>query len=196
MRKIKLEILSLSYSQTHSSSFTLVLIEPKKNKKLPIIIGSSEAQSIAMQLEKIASARPLSHDVVKSFADKFGINVTEVIIYNLIEGVFFSKIICNNGDKEEEIDSRTSDAIAIALRFNCPIYTYDFILSTAGILLEEESMEDLQNDENSNESSPIDASTAYETFTSEELKQQLKKALDEEDYELASLLRDELNKRK
>jgi bifunctional DNase/RNase len=174
----------------------LVLIEPKKNKKLPIIIGSSEAQSIAMQLEKIASARPLSHDVVKSFADKFGINVTEVIIYNLIEGVFFSKIICNNGDKEEEIDSRTSDAIAIALRFNCPIYTYDFILSTAGILLEEESMEDLQNDENSNESSPIDASTAYGTFTSEELKQQLKKALDEEDYELASLLRDELNKRK
>jgi bifunctional DNase/RNase len=197
MRKIKLEILSLSYSQTHSSSFTLVLIEPKKNKKLPIIIGSAEAQSIAMQLEKMAPPRPLSHDIIKSFADKFAIQVTEIIIYNLIEGVFFSKIICNNGGQEEEIDSRTSDAVAIALRFNCPIYTYDFILSTAGILLEEDVLDDLQKDEAVTETSePADAKTDYASYTSEELKHQLNKAIEEEDYERATHLRDEIAKRK
>ncbi len=197
MRKIKLEILSLSYSQTHSSSFTLVLIEPKKNKKLPIIIGSAEAQSIAMQLEKMASPRPLSHDIIKSFADKFAIQVTEIIIYNLIEGVFFSKIICNNGGQEEEIDSRTSDAVAIALRFNCPIYTYDFILSTAGILLEDDVLDELQKEEQMDESSaPIDPKTEYSTYTSDELKHQLNKALEEEDYERATHLRDEIAKRK
>jgi uncharacterized protein len=197
MRKIKLEILSLSYSQTHSSSFTLVLIEPKKNKKLPIIIGSAEAQSIAMQLEKMVSPRPLSHDIIKSFADKFGISVTEIIIYNLIEGVFFSKIICNNGGQEEEIDSRTSDAVAIALRFNCPIYTYDFILSTAGILLEDDVLDDLQKEETpETTSTPLDPATEYASYTSDELKHQLNKALEEEDYERATHLRDEIAKRK
>ncbi len=197
MRKIKLEILSLSYSQTHSSSFTLVLIEPKKNKKLPIIIGSAEAQSIAMQLEKMVSPRPLSHDIIKSFADKFAISVTEIIIYNLIEGVFFSKIICNNGGQEEEIDSRTSDAVAIALRFNCPIDTYDFILSTAGILLEDDVLEDLQKDETAEESiESKDPQTEYASYTSDELKHQLNKAIEEEDYERATHLRDEIAKRK
>ncbi len=197
MRKIKLEILSLSYSQTHSSSFTLVLIEPKKNKKLPIIIGSAEAQSIAMQLEKMVSPRPLSHDIIKSFADKFAIQVTEIIIYNLIEGVFFSKIICNNGGQEEEIDSRTSDAVAIALRFNCPIYTYDFILSTAGILLEDDVLEDFQKEENiSDAPSPTDSVEEYASYTIDELKHQLNKSLEEEDYERATHLRDELAKRK
>lgn len=196
MRKIKLEILSLSYSQTHSSSFTLVLIEPKKNKKLPIIIGSAEAQSIAMQLEKMVSPRPLSHDIIKSFADKFSINVTEIIIYNLIEGVFFSKLICNNGGQEEEIDSRTSDAVAIALRFNCPIYTYDFILSTAGILLEDDVLEDLQKEDLSDESAANEPMNEFSSYTSEELKIQLNKALEEEDYERATHLRDEIAKRK
>jgi bifunctional DNase/RNase len=197
MRKIKLEILSLSYSQTHSSSFTLVLIEPKKNKKLPIIIGSAEAQSIAMQLEKMVSPRPLSHDIIKSFADKFAIQVTEIIIYNLIEGVFFSKLICNNGGQEEEIDSRTSDAVAIALRFNCPIYTYDFILSTAGILLEDDVLEDLQKENEVDDNSGIhDPQTEFSSYTSDELKHQLNKALEEEDYERATQLRDEIAKRK
>ena len=196
MRKIKLEILSLSYSQTHSSSFTLVLIEPKKNKKLPIIIGSAEAQSIAMQLEKMVSPRPLSHDIIKSFADKFSIQVTEIIIYNLIEGVFFSKLICNNGGQEEEIDSRTSDAVAIALRFNCPIYTYDFILSTAGILLEDDVLEDLQKEVFSEESPASEPKNEFSSYTSEELKLQLNKAIEEEDYERATHLRDEIAKRK
>ena len=196
MRKIKLEILSLSYSQTHSSSFTLVLIEPKKNKKLPIIIGSAEAQSIAMQLEKMVSPRPLSHDIIKSFADKFSIQVTEIIIYNLIEGVFFSKLICNNGGQEEEIDSRTSDAVAIALRFNCPIYTYDFILSTAGILLEDDVLEDLQKEDFSEESPASEPKNEFSSYTSEELKLQLNKAIEEEDYERATHLRDEIAKRK
>ena len=196
MRKIKLEILSLSYSQTHSSSFTLVLIEPKKNKKLPIIIGSAEAQSIAMQLEKMVSPRPLSHDIIKSFADKFSIQVTEIIIYNLIEGVFFSKLICNNGGQEEEIDSRTSDAVAIALRFNCPIYTYDFILSTAGILLEDDVLEDLQKEVFSEDSPASEPKNEFSSYTSEELKLQLNKAIEEEDYERATHLRDEIAKRK
>ena len=150
-----------------------------------------------MQLEKMVSPRPLSHDIIKSFADKFAISVTEIIIYNLIEGVFFSKIICNNGGQEEEIDSRTSDAVAIALRFNCPIYTYDFILSTAGILLEDDVLEDLQKEDTPTENSElVDPATEYTSYTSEELKHQLNKAIEDENYERATHLRDELNKRK
>src|ERR1700733_14536731 len=138
MKKIKLDIVGLSYSQTQSGAYALVLGETKGKRRLPIIIGGFEAQAIAIELEKMTPSRPLTHDLFKSFAEAFNISVKEVIIYNLVEGVFFAKLICDNGEKEIEIDTRTSDAIAIAVLFQCPIFTYEFILSSAGIVLEEE----------------------------------------------------------
>ena len=137
MKKIKLEIVGLSYSQTQSGAYALVLGEEKGRRRLPIIIGGFEAQAIAIELEKMTPSRPLTHDLFKNFASAFDIKVHEVIIYNLVEGIFFAKLICKEGEKSMEVDARTSDAIAIAVRFNCPVYTYEFILSTAGIILEE-----------------------------------------------------------
>ena len=140
MKKVKLEIVGLSYSQTQTGAYALVLGETKGKRRLPIIIGGFEAQAIAIELEKMTPSRPLTHDLFKSFAEGFNINVKEVIIYNLVEGIFFAKLITHNGDKEVEIDARTSDAIALAVRFNCPINTYEFILSQAGILLDDDAI--------------------------------------------------------
>ncbi|HHZ64098.1 MAG TPA: bifunctional nuclease family protein, partial [Flavobacteriales bacterium] len=137
MKKHKLDIIGLSYSQTQSGAYALVLGEKDGKRRLPIIIGSFEAQAIAIVLEKMKPSRPLTHDLFKTFADSFSITVKEVIIYNLVEGIFFAKLICDNEGKEVEIDARTSDSIALAIRFSCPIYTYEFILSAAGIILEE-----------------------------------------------------------
>ena len=145
MKKIKLEIVGLSYSQKQSGAYALVLGEAKGKRRLPIIIGGFEAQAIAMELEKMAPSRPLTHDLFKTFSDNFNISINEVIIYNLVEGIFFAKLIATNGDKEIEIDARTSDAIALALRFGCPVYTFEFILSTAGIILDDDSKSSLLN---------------------------------------------------
>ena len=194
MEKIRLEIVGLSYSQTQSGAYALVLGETSGKRRLPIIIGGFEAQAIAIELEKMQPTRPLTHDLFKSFAEGFDINVTEVIIYNLVEGIFFAKLICNNGGEEEEIDARTSDAIALAVRFNCPIYTYEFILSSAGIILEEKEGEE-------GEEAEIDleeltgASSDPTTDTLEELKEKLEDAISREDYEAASRLRDEIKRR-
>src|ERR1041384_6264782 len=125
MKKIKLEIVGLSYSQTQSGAYALFFGEPKGKRRLPIIIGGFEAQAIAIELEKMTPSRPLTHDLFKSFAEGFSISVTEVIIYNLVEGIFFAKLNTHDGSKEVEIDARTSDAIALAVRFNCPINTYE-----------------------------------------------------------------------
>src|SRR3954470_23408455 len=140
MKKLKLDIVGLSYSQTQTGAYALVLGEAKGKRRLPIIIGGFEAQAIAIELEKMTPSRPLTHDLFKSFAEGFDIAVSEVLVYNLVEGIFFAKIICNNGQKNVEIDARTSDAIAIAVRFNCPINTYEFILSQAGIILDDEAI--------------------------------------------------------
>ena len=139
MKKHKLEIIGLTYSQTQSGPYALVLGEAEGKRRLPIIIGSFEAQAIAIELEKMKPSRPLTHDLFKTFADSFNITIKEVIIYNLVEGIFFAKLICDREGKEVEIDARTSDSIALAIRFRCPIYTYEFILSAAGIMLEESS---------------------------------------------------------
>lgn len=200
MKKIKLDIIGLSYSQTQSGAYALVLGEEKGKRRLPIIIGGFEAQAIAIELEQMTPSRPLTHDLFKSFAVSFGIEVQEVIIYNLVEGIFFAKLVCSSGDKALEIDARTSDAIAISVRFNCPIYTYEFILSTAGIILEEgaalteggaeetvESVEEVKGGGKDNELSKR---------TVEELNTLLQAALDEEAYEKASKIRDEIKKRK
>src|SRR4051812_33063519 len=138
MKKIRLEIVGLSYSQTKRGAYALVLGKSSGSRRLPIIIGGFEAQAIAIELEKMTPSRPLTHDLFKSFAESFNIELREVLIYNLVEGIFFAKLICSNGAEDVEIDARTSDAIALAVRFACPIYTFEFILSQAGIVLEDE----------------------------------------------------------
>ena len=196
MKKIKLEIIGLSYSQTQSGAYALVLGEDKGKRRLPIIIGAFEAQAIAIELENMTPSRPLTHDLFKSLAHSFNIEVEEVIIFNLLEGVFYAKLICNDGDKKLEIDARTSDAIAIAVRFGCPIYTYEFILSTAGIVLEDNAS--IESIEEHAERPPVSKLSEKElgTSSSDELKELLKRAIDEEAYERASRIRDEMNKRK
>ena len=194
MEKIKLEIAGLSYSQTQSGAYALVLSEAVGKRRLPIIIGGFEAQAIAIELEKMTPSRPLTHDLFKNFAEIFKINLTEVIIYNLVEGIFFAKLICEHKGKEIEIDSRTSDAIALAVRFDCPIYSYEFVLSSAGIILDEDD-----NDDEIESSTEINideiTQNPVERMTLKELNLQLKEAINNEDYEAASRLRDEINKR-
>jgi hypothetical protein len=195
MDKVKLEIVGLSYSQTQSGAYALVLAEAGGKRSLPIIIGGFEAQAIAIELEKMTPTRPLTHDLFKSFAQSFQIDVTEVVIYNLVEGVFYAKIICSKDGKFSEIDARTSDAIAIGVRFKCPIYTFENILSTAGILLDENS--ELVADTQSTEVAAIEkeSETGIAALDLEELEKHLSEAIENEDYELASRLRDEINKR-
>jgi uncharacterized protein len=195
LKKVKLEIVGLSYSQTQTGAYALVLGETKGKRRLPIIIGGFEAQAIAIELEKMTPSRPLTHDLFKSFAEGFGINVSEVIIYNLVEGIFFAKLISNDGSKEVEIDARTSDAIALAVRFNCPINTYEFILSQAGILLDDDAIANPEHTINKEDLMQVEESD-YLKKSTEELKQMLDTALSEEDYEKASHIRDELNHRK
>ncbi len=198
MKKIKLDIIGLSYSQTQSGAYALVLGEEGGKRRLPIIIGAFEAQAIAIELENMTPTRPLTHDLFKSMASSFDIDVEEVIIFNLLEGVFYAKLICNNGEKRMEIDARTSDAIAIAVRFGCPIYTYEFILSTAGIIVDEsaEGGEEQQVVEKPAVTTTKLSEGELSAASTEELNEMLTKALEEEAYERASRIRDELNKRK
>jgi len=195
VKKVKLEIVGLSYSQTQTGAYALVLGEAKGKRRLPIIIGGFEAQAIAIELEKMTPSRPLTHDLFKSFAEGFDITVNEVLIYNLVEGIFFAKVICSNGDKNVEIDARTSDAIAIAVRFSCPINTFEFILSQAGIILDDEALTAANEGDNTEDLVEADVND-YLKKSTEELKQLLDAALADEDYEKASRIRDELNNRK
>lgn len=206
MDKIKLEILGLSSSQSQSGSFALVLGEENGNRRLPIIIGMFEAQAIAIEIEKIIPNRPMTHDLFKSFATGFNFTVEEIFISDLREGVFFAKIICSDGIKNVDIDARPSDAIAIGLRFDVPIFTYEHILSEAGIVLSDLNEE---GDSGSNQELPkekkeepkkkkvTDKSKAdqIKDTPSEQLKSMLNEALEKEDYEKAARIRDELNKR-
>ena len=195
MEKIKLDIAGLSYSQTQSGAYALVLSEVIGKRRLPIIIGGFEAQAIAIELEKMTPSRPLTHDLFKNFADNFKINLVEVIIYNLVEGIFFARLICEQNGKEVEIDSRTSDAIALAVRFESPIYTNEFVLNSAGIILDDEELgekEDITPEINLEEITK----NPTERMTLKELKKQLKNSIDNEDYEAASRFRDEINNRK
>ncbi|HLT41435.1 MAG TPA: bifunctional nuclease family protein [Sphingobacteriaceae bacterium] len=198
MNKIKLDIVGLSYSQTQSGAYALVLGEVGGRRRLPVIIGGFEAQAIAIEIEKMKPSRPLTHDLFKSMADTFNIEVEGVIIYNLVDGIFFAKLICNDGEQTVEIDARTSDAIAIAVRFNCPIYTYEFILAASGIIIEGNDFVFLENIDSSSEDVGIkkESPASYTAFSEEELQEKLQQALADEAYEKAAKIRDEIIKRK
>jgi bifunctional DNase/RNase len=197
MKKIKLDIVGLSYSQTQSGAYALVLGEVSGRRRLPIIIGSFEAQAIAIEIEKMTPSRPLTHDLFKSLGQAFNITVQEIIIYNLVDGIFYSKLVCFDGKKTVEIDARTSDAIAVSVRFDCPIYTYEFILSTAGIVIEGNDFVYLENiNETNEEKTPSTPVGSFTSLSDDELKTRLQQALSEEAYEKAAKIRDELNKRK
>lgn len=196
MKKIKLDIVGLSYSQTQSGAYALVLGEINGRRRLPIIIGGFEAQAIAIEIEKMTPSRPLTHDLFKSLTAAYHISIQEIIIYNLVDGIFYAKLICSDGKKTSEIDARTSDAIALAVRFECPIYTYEFILATAGIVIEGNEFVFLENIEPQAEEKNPAASLNYSSLTEPELKEKLKEALADEAYERAAKIRDELTRRK
>ncbi len=191
MKKVKLDISGIAYSQTQSGSYVLTLSEVGGNRKLPIVIGGFEAQAIAVELEKMVPNRPLTHDLIKTFCTSYGVNVREIVIYKFQEGVFYSKIICEKDNQITEIDSRTSDAIAIGVRFNSPLYTFVSILDdVAGT----ENPSDEVHDELDYDPD-IEEDEEIENLELENLEEQLKEAISNEDYELASKLRDEIKKR-
>lgn len=189
MDKVELRFLRITYSHTHAGAYALILAEVVGDRRLPIIIGGVEAQAIAIQVENIKPARPLTHDLFKNMSDTLGIHLKEVIINDLVEGIFHAKLVLEQNGQEAEIDARSSDAIALALRFDCPIHTYEFILSAAGLKVvegEEEATADTKSGKGEKEPS---------AQSIEELRNRLEEALDNEDYERASMLRDEIKKR-
>ncbi|MBO6532225.1 MAG: bifunctional nuclease domain-containing protein [Allomuricauda sp.] len=209
MSLVRLKIKGISYSQTQNGAYALILNEEEGDRKLPIVIGAFEAQSIAIALEKeIKPPRPLTHDLFKNFADRFKIVVKQVIIHKLVDGVFYSSIICERDNDEEIIDARTSDAIALALRFNAPIFTYKTILDKAGIFLkfsskekEEDEDDSIMVDEILQEGEAVEIESGadthgYREMSLQELHAELDKAVASEDYEKAAKLRDEISKRK
>ncbi len=202
MNKVKLNVLGISYSQTQTGAYALVLAEENGRRRIPIIVGGFEAQAIAIQLEGLKPPRPLTHDLFLNFARTFNVDLLEVTVYKLEEGVFYSKLTCDNGQRIIEIDARTSDAIALALRFKCPIYTTEEILKKAGIILDFEKESAVQN---AGDQQPAARQVKVQdtTFTDElkhnnlqELQELLDEAISDEDYEKASLIRDEINRRK
>ncbi|WP_299060188.1 bifunctional nuclease family protein [uncultured Polaribacter sp.] len=202
MSLIQLTIKGISYSQTQSGAYALVLSEMEGTRTLPIIIGAFEAQSIAIALEKeIRPPRPLTHDLFKTFSDRFLIKVKEVLIHKLVDGVFFSSLVCEREGVEEVIDARTSDAIAIAVRYQAPIYTYENILEKAGVFLKIEEEFGIENTSKTEEvSSELEAlitdnKSTFSNVSLKELHDQLNNAVADENYELAAKIRDEISKR-
>ncbi|MBK8499673.1 MAG: bifunctional nuclease family protein [Flavobacteriales bacterium] len=196
MDKVELKFLRITYSHTHAGAYALILAEAQGDRRLPIIIGGVEAQAIAIQVENIKPARPLTHDLFKNVADTLSFNLKEVIINDLVEGIFHAKLVIEQNGREEGIDARSSDAIALALRFDCPIYTYEFILGAAGLKVEEGEEEkeaaeagETKKSGKGREKRPVSAATI------DELRTMLEEALDNEDYERASKLRDEIKRR-
>lgn len=204
MSLVKLTIKGISYSQTQNGAYALILNEVDGERKLPIVIGAFEAQSIAIALEKeIKPPRPLTHDLFKNFADRFDIVVKQVIIHKLVDGVFFSSIICERDKIEEIIDARTSDAIALALRFSAPIFTYKNILDKAGIYLkinpesenEDEESDDVLTPPQTFGTTESVSGEGYSQYSLQELNEMLEGAVQNEDYEKAAKIRDEISKR-
>ncbi len=199
MRKIALDIIALSHSVTQSNNYAVVLGERDGARRLPIVIGGFEAQAIAVAIEGMLPNRPLTHDLFKNTLDIFNVELKEIIINNLLEGIFYARLVCVKDGEIIEIDSRTSDALALAVRFSCPIYTYEFILDAAGVELQEEGENDIDEDEVVG----VEGTETYQgsepefsRMTVEQLKTALNEVLAAEDYESAAKIRDEINKRK
>ncbi len=193
--KIELQIADIAPSGSSSGAYAMVLAEVEGNRRLPIVIGGAEAQAIAIELEKMTPSRPLTHDLFRSLAHSFGIDIEEVLIYNLVEGIFFAKLIATFNGRTAEIDARTSDAVAIAVRFNCPIYCYEFILDAAGVS-SEETTEEMELEEPDVDLEELSTVADAGSLSMDELQKQLENAIALEDYEKASRLRDEIVKRK
>lgn len=194
MKKIELDIVALSHSVTQSHNYAVVLGEKEGSRRLPIVIGGFEAQAIAVAMERMTPNRPLTHDLFKKSLQTFDVEIKEVIINNLLDGIFYARLVCERGDDEIEIDSRTSDALALAVRFKCPIYTFEFILEAAGVVLEDD-----ENDEGKKSIVAKDESSDEQTladYSLDALAQLLNDALEREDYERAAEIRDEISKRR
>lgn len=205
MKKIELDIVALSHSVTQSHNYAVVLGEQDGSRRLPIVIGGFEAQAIAVAMERMTPNRPLTHDLFKNALETFEVELKEIVINNLLDGIFYARLICSRGGELFEIDSRTSDALAMAVRFNCPIFTYEFILDAAGVILEEpEEGEEAAGTEMSPSSSSSAAKPkrkkkskdeALNQFTVDDLRNMLDEVLADEDYEKAAKIRDEIKKR-
>lgn len=204
MKKIELDIVALSHSVTQSHNYAVVLGEQDGSRRLPIVIGGFEAQAIAVAMERMTPNRPLTHDLFKNTLETFEVELKEVIINNLLDGIFYARLICIKDGEEFEIDSRTSDALAMAVRFNCPIFTYEFILDAAGVILED-------SEEGGDEQTPAEkpkatskkkgkrkravAGNTLSSYTADELSKMLEEVLADEDYERAAKIRDEITRR-
>ncbi len=205
MGKVKLNVLGISYSQTQSGAYALVLSEEEGTRRIPIIVGGFEAQAIAIELEGLNPPRPLTHDLFKKFSDTFGIRLLEVNIHKLEEGVFFANVMFDNGDRQISLDARTSDAIALALRFKCPIYTTSEIVDKAGIVLDFDQAQGAGEaaagpGPSEKKEPPVTSKrkgkrSKLTEQTTDELKSMLEKAVANEDYERASEIRDEIRRR-
>jgi bifunctional DNase/RNase len=193
VEKIELYIVTLTHSVTQSSNYAVVMGEVDGNRRLPIVIGGFEAQAIAVAMEGMVPSRPLTHDLLKNTLDTFEIEVREILINNLIEGVFHARLVCTQNGREFEIDSRTSDAIAMAVRYGCPIYTYDFILDAAGVRIEDSTSEEGELEKE--EAKPKRRKRGYAEYSIDDLTAMLQKVIGEEDYEKAAKIRDEIKKR-
>jgi len=203
MKKIELDIVALSHSVTQSHNYAVVLGEQDGSRRLPIVIGGFEAQAIAVAMERMTPNRPLTHDLFKNALETFEVELKEIVINNLLDGIFYARLICEINGKTVEIDSRTSDALAMAVRFECPIYTYEFILDAAGVILEE-------NEENENTEALAAAGSkqpkpkrkkkvkkegTLSQYSDDDLNQMLDDVLADEDYERAAEIRDEIKRR-
>ncbi|MCB0669962.1 MAG: bifunctional nuclease family protein [Saprospiraceae bacterium] len=198
MRKIPLDIVALSHSVSQSHNYAVVLGEQEGSRRLPIVIGAFEAQAIAVAMERMTPNRPLTHDLFKNAMDTFGVDLKEVIINDLLDGIFYAKLVCLRKGEIIEIDSRTSDALALAVRFNCPVFTYEFILETAGVILDDSQEQEGAVEKSlgiSDEPEPEKKGGPLSSYSIDALKTMLEEVLAEENYEKAARIRDEINKR-
>lgn len=196
MKKIELDIVALSHSVAQSHNYAVVLGEKTGSRRLPIVIGGFEAQAIAVAMEGMTPNRPLTHDLFKNTLDTFKIDLQEIIINNLLDGIFYARLVCLQNGEVIEVDSRTSDALAMAVRFQCPIYTYEFILDAAGIILEDSDEEEEEEDYDYEEEEALSASTdSLASFSIDALQKMLEEVLEEENYERAAKIRDEIDRR-
>ena len=198
MKKIELRIVALSHSVSQSNKYAVVLGEMVGLRRIPIVIGSFEAQAIAVAMEKMTPNRPLTHDLFKQTLEAFKVEIKEIIINNLLDGIFYARLICEREGEIIELDSRTSDAIALAVRFQCPIFTYEFILDTAGVELDESTQTEIEeeSDDEMEEKPGKDKQSSLSTYSLESLQNMLLQVLEEENYEKAATIRDEIDKRK